>query len=60
MATVSFDRALIIDSDQAAENFIRAMDAADARGTLGFTDLTEELRRGDELIRRGIRLWGPS
>ncbi len=56
MATVSFDRALIIDSDQAAENFIRAMDAADARGTLEFTDLTEELRHGDELIRRGIRL----
>lgn len=56
MATVSFDRALIIDSDQAAENFIRAMDAADARGRLEFNDLTEELRRGDELIKRGIRL----
>lgn len=56
MATISFDRVLIIDSDQAAKNFIRAMDAADARGTLKFSDRTEELHRGDDLIRRGIRL----
>ena len=56
MATISFDRALIIDSDQAAENFIKAMDAADARGTLECSDRTEELRRGEDLIKRGIRL----
>ena len=56
MATVSFDRALIMDSDQVTRNFIEAMDAADVRGTLEFSDRSEELRRGDVLIGRGIRL----
>ncbi len=56
MATVSFDRALVIDSDEAAEDFVRALDAADARGRPEFSDVSDDLRRGDEVIKRGIRL----
>ncbi len=56
MATISFDMELVIDSDEAAENFIRAIDAADARGPLEFSDISDELRRGDDVIKRGIRL----
>lgn len=56
MATESFDMALVIDSDEAAENFLKAMDAADARGPLEIQDFSEELLRGEELIEKGLDL----
>ncbi len=59
MATESFNMALVIDSDEAAENFLKAMDAADARGPLKTEDFSEELLLGEELVEKGldIRVW---
>lgn len=54
MATESFDMALVIDSDEAAENFLKAIDAADARGPLKAQDFSKELLRGEELIEKDL------
>ena len=54
MATESFDMALVIDSDEAAENFLKAIDAADARGPLKTQNFSEELLRGEELVEKGL------
>ncbi len=56
MATESFDMVLEINTDEEAENFIKAMDAADARGRLKFKDTSEALRRGEEIVKRGLRV----
>ena len=56
MAIESFDMALVIDSDEAAANFLDAIDSADARGPLEILDFSEELSLGEELIENGLVL----
>lgn len=53
MATESFDMSLVIDNDDAAANFIKAIEQADARGPLELEDISKELLKGDELARSG-------
>lgn len=53
MATESFDMSLIIDTDEAAENFLKAIDEADARGPLKLDDISGELLEGEEFLRKG-------
>ena len=54
MATESFDMSLVIDTDEAAENFLKAINAADARGPLKTRDFSKELLLGEELIEKGL------
>ena len=54
MATESFDMALVIDSDEAAENYLKAVEVADARGPLKTQDFSKELLRGEELVEKGL------
>ena len=56
MATESFDMALIIDTEEKAANFLKAIDEADKRGPLKVRDFSEELRLGEELIKKGLEL----
>ena len=56
MATESFDMALEIITEEGATNFIRAIEEADARGPLVTGNHSEEFRRGEELLRRGLIL----
>jgi len=53
MSTRSFDEDLILDTDEAILNFLKAIEAADRRGPMVLPDFTEELRRGRELIAKG-------
>lgn len=52
MATISFYRHLVIDSDEAAANMLKAIDEADARGPVEYYDPTEDLRRGEEFAKK--------
>ena len=54
MATESFDMALEIRTEEGAANFLRAIEEADARGPLVTEDHSEEFRRGEALLRRGL------
>ncbi len=56
MATESFDMALEIKTEEGAANFLRAIEEADARGPLVTEDHSEEFRRGEELLKRGLIL----
>ncbi len=56
MATESFDMALVIDTEEKAANFLKAIDEADRRGPLKVRDFSEELRLGEELIKKGLEL----
>ena len=56
MATESFDMALEIRTEEGAANFLRAAEEADARGPLVTGDHSEEFRRGEELLRKGLVL----
>ena len=56
MATESFDMALEIITEDGAANFLRAVEEADARGPLVTGNHSEEFRRGEELLRRGLVL----
>jgi hypothetical protein len=53
VATISFDLDLILDTEEAVQNFLNALEAADRRGPLETRDFSEELRRGRELIAKG-------
>jgi len=53
MATESFDIDLVLDTDEALQNFLNALEAADRRGPMEIQDFSEELRRGRELIAKG-------
>ena len=54
MAIESFDMALVIDSEESAANYLKAVDVADARGPLIIQDFSEELLRGEGLVEKGL------
>ncbi len=54
MATESFDMALEIRTEEGAANFLRAIEEADARGPRVTEDRSEESRRGEAPLRRGL------
>ena len=53
MSTKSFDIDLVLDTDEAMQNFIDAIQEADRRGPLEIKDFSEELARGRALIAKG-------
>ena len=53
MAKKSFDLDLVLDTDEALQKFIDAMEEADHRGPMDLPDISEELARGRELIAKG-------
>ena len=53
MPARSFDIDLILDTDEAMQNFIDAIKEADRRGPLVVKDFSEELARGRVLIAKG-------
>ena len=56
MTTESFDMALVIDTEEKAADFLKAIDEAERRGPLKVRDFSEELRLGEELVRNGLVL----
>jgi hypothetical protein len=57
MATESFDIDLVLDTEEALLNFLKAIEAADRRGPMVLPDSTEALRRGQEIVaeKRGYK-----
>lgn len=55
MATESFDMSLEIRTEKGAENFMKAIEEADARGPFVPEDFSEELRLGEEFAKRGLK-----
>jgi hypothetical protein len=53
MAKESFDVDLVLDTDEALQNFIDAIEAADARGPLELPDFSDALKKGKELVEKG-------
>ncbi|NLL94542.1 MAG: hypothetical protein GX224_02125 [Thermoplasmatales archaeon] len=51
MATVSFERELVIDTDEAARDFLEAMDLAEKRGPLNLPDLTKSFELGEKMLK---------
>ncbi|NLL94982.1 MAG: hypothetical protein GX224_04435 [Thermoplasmatales archaeon] len=51
MATESFFRELVIDSDEAAQDFLDAMDIAERRGPLVVPDSTRAFELGEEMLK---------
>ena len=56
MAIESFNMALEIKTEEGARNFLKAIEEADARGPLKIRDFSEEERRGEELLKKGLIL----
>ena len=56
MATVSFDTDLVIDTEEKAARFLKAIDDADRRGPMKVRDISAELRLGEELVEKGLIL----
>jgi hypothetical protein len=44
---------MILDTDEAIQNFLDAIEAADRRGPMVLPDSSEAIRRGRELIAKG-------
>jgi hypothetical protein len=55
MATISFERNLVIKNEEEARRLMNAIEAADARGPLDIRDFTAELKAGEEFIKKGPR-----
>ncbi|MCL2149227.1 MAG: hypothetical protein FWH47_07820 [Methanomassiliicoccaceae archaeon] len=53
MPTRSFDIDLVLDTDEALQNFLDAIEEADRRGPRVIRDFSEELARGKALIAKG-------
>jgi len=53
MSTRSFDIDLVLDTEEALLNFLKAIEAADRRGPLKLHDYTEDLDRTKALIAKG-------
>jgi hypothetical protein len=53
MPTAPFHIDLVLDTEEAILNFIKAIEAADRRGPMVLPDFTEALKRGRELIAKG-------
>lgn len=59
MATISFDKNLVITSDDEVQRMLDAIDEADARGPEPLKDFSAELKAGEEFVKRGCRLHAP-
>ena len=55
MATVSFDRNLVITSDEEAQRMLDAIEEADMRGPESMKDFSAELEAGEEFVKRGYK-----
>ena len=55
MAIVSFFRNLVISAEEEAQRMLDAIEEAERRGPLEYPDIDEELRRGEEFVKRGCR-----
>jgi len=53
MATISFQRNLVISTEEEAQRMLDAMDEAERRGPLTYPDFTEGFKRGEEFVERG-------
>lgn len=56
MAKESFDIDLVLNTDEALQNFLDAIEVADRRGPLNLSDPSDELARGRKLIAKGCPL----
>jgi hypothetical protein len=55
VATRSFEIDMVLDTDEALQNFLNALESADRRGPLELPDLSAELEKGREIIAK--RRW---
>ena len=53
MSTRSFDIDLVLDTEEALLNFLKAIEDADRRGPLKLHDYSEDLARGEAMIAKG-------
>jgi hypothetical protein len=53
MATVSFERNLVISDEEEAQRMLDAIAEADERGPIRYSDFSEQLAIGEEFLRRG-------
>jgi len=53
MATVSFFRNLVINTEEEAQRMLDAIEEAEKRGPLEIHDFSEEFKLGEEIIERG-------
>jgi len=54
VATISFEKNLVIETEEEAQRMIDAIEAADARGPLKLQDFSVEFAAGKEIIKKGI------
>ncbi|MDR3282412.1 MAG: hypothetical protein LBS92_02235 [Candidatus Methanoplasma sp.] len=55
MATVSFERSLVISDDEEARRMLDAIAEADARGPEEYRDFSEQFAAGEEFLKRGYK-----
>jgi len=53
MVTESFETDMVIDTDEALQNLLSAIEKADRRGPIRFPDLSEEFNKGKEAVSKG-------
>lgn len=53
MATVSFDRNLVIRTEEEAQRMLDAIKEADKRGPVEFPDFNKEFELGEQILKRG-------
>jgi len=53
MSAKSFDTDLVLDTDEALQNFLDAIEEANRRGPMELPDFSEDIRKGKELIAKG-------
>jgi hypothetical protein len=52
MATISFDKKMILNSDHAAENLIRQLESPQVSSSIKTMDISEKIRRGNSLLTK--------
>ncbi|MCL2149224.1 MAG: hypothetical protein FWH47_07805 [Methanomassiliicoccaceae archaeon] len=55
MATISFFTNLVISTEEEAQRMLDAIEEAERRGPLEYPDIDEELKRGEEFVKRGLK-----
>lgn len=55
MATISFDKNLVITTDDEVQRVLDAIEEADARDPEPLKDFSAELKAGEEFIKRGYK-----
>ena len=53
MSTKSFDIDLVLDTDEALQNFLDAVETADRRGPIELPDFSDDIAKGKALIAKG-------